>query len=192
MLWVVFLSRVIDGLTAGNLSLAQAYIADVTAPKDRAKSFGVIGIAFGIGFLVGPAVSGSAAAHAGGPTAPVYLAAALSALSILCTAVLLPREPPRPERSGQARAPTPPRMPGGKRLALLDWGSYAVYFRNGPLARLLLRSSSSSRSPSRPSPLVFPSTPSARSPGTAIPSAAAKSATSSPTRAFSESSCRAV
>src|SRR5437763_381914 len=41
-LWVVFLSRVIDGLTAGNLSLAQAYIADVTEPKDRARAFGVI------------------------------------------------------------------------------------------------------------------------------------------------------
>src|SRR5207244_11829290 len=50
-LWMVFASRVIDGLTAGNLSIAQAYIADVTAPKDRARSFAVIGIAFGIGFL---------------------------------------------------------------------------------------------------------------------------------------------
>src|SRR5205085_12461745 len=57
-LWVVFLSRAIDGITAGNLSLAQAYIADVTEPKDRARAFGVIGIAFGLGFLVGPALSG--------------------------------------------------------------------------------------------------------------------------------------
>ncbi|HVW11057.1 MAG TPA: MFS transporter, partial [Bryobacteraceae bacterium] len=57
-LWVIFLSRVIDGITAGNLSLAQAYIADVTEPQNRAKSFGVIGIAFGIGFLVGPGISG--------------------------------------------------------------------------------------------------------------------------------------
>src|SRR5207248_9722197 len=57
-LWVVFLARAIDGLTAGNLSVAQAYIADVTAPKDRARAFAVIGIAFGIGFLVGPGLSG--------------------------------------------------------------------------------------------------------------------------------------
>ena len=54
-LWVVFLSRVIDGMTAGNISLAQAYISDVTAPEKRAKAFGVIGVAFGVGFLIGPA-----------------------------------------------------------------------------------------------------------------------------------------
>src|SRR5271156_734023 len=57
-LWILFLARGIDGATAGNLSLAQAYIADVTRPEDRAKSFGVIGIAFGMGFLIGPAISG--------------------------------------------------------------------------------------------------------------------------------------
>ena len=54
LLWMVFLSRVVDGLTAGNLSLAQAYISDVTVPEERAKSFGVIGVAFGIGFTFGP------------------------------------------------------------------------------------------------------------------------------------------
>ena len=58
LLWMVFLSRVIDGLTAGNLSLAQAYISDVTRPEERAKSFGMIGVAFGVGFLIGPAISG--------------------------------------------------------------------------------------------------------------------------------------
>ena len=57
-LWLIFLSRVIDGLTAGNLSLAQAYISDVTKPEDRAKSFALIGIAFGMGFLIGPGISG--------------------------------------------------------------------------------------------------------------------------------------
>ena len=57
-LWILFLARAIDGSTAGNLSLAQAYISDVTKPEDRAKSFGIIGIAFGMGFLIGPAISG--------------------------------------------------------------------------------------------------------------------------------------
>jgi MFS transporter, DHA1 family, tetracycline resistance protein len=60
-LTMVFASRVVDGLTAGNLSLAQAYISDVTRPEDRAKSFGIIGIAFGAGFLIGPAISGALA-----------------------------------------------------------------------------------------------------------------------------------
>src|SRR5262249_1769340 len=57
-LWVVFLARIIDGLTAGNLTVAQAYIADVTEAENRAKAFGLIGIAFGVGFLVGPGISG--------------------------------------------------------------------------------------------------------------------------------------
>ena len=57
-LWLIFLSRAIDGITAGNLSLAQAYISDVTKPEDRAKSFALIGIAFGMGFLIGPGLSG--------------------------------------------------------------------------------------------------------------------------------------
>ena len=57
-LWLIFLSRMMDGFTAGNISLAQAYIADVTKPEERTKSFAVIGIAFGVGFLIGPAISG--------------------------------------------------------------------------------------------------------------------------------------
>ena len=57
-LWLIFVSRIIDGITAGNISLAQAYIADVTKPEERTKSFAVIGIAFGVGFLIGPAISG--------------------------------------------------------------------------------------------------------------------------------------
>jgi MFS family permease len=57
-LWMLFLGRIIDGLTAGNLSIAQAYISDVTKPEERTKSFALIGIAFGMGFLIGPAISG--------------------------------------------------------------------------------------------------------------------------------------
>ena len=87
-LWVVYLSRIIDGVTAGNLSLAQAYIADNTPPERRAKSFGLIGIAFGLGFFIGPAVTGLLSARYG-LNAPIYLAAAMSAFSILCTATLL-------------------------------------------------------------------------------------------------------
>src|SRR5208282_641337 len=56
LIWIFF-SRFLDGITAGNLSLAQAYISDVTEPENRAKAFGVIGIAFGLGFLIGPALS---------------------------------------------------------------------------------------------------------------------------------------
>ena len=85
---LIFLARIIDGLTAGNLSVAQAYIADVTEPKDRAKSFGLIGIAFGVGFLAGPAVSGFLSHF--GYQYPIFMAAALSATSIAGTYFLLP------------------------------------------------------------------------------------------------------
>ena len=95
----VFASRIIDGLTAGNISVAQAYIADVTTEDKRTQSFALIGIAFGIGFLLGPAVSGFLAHYS--PTYPIILAACLSATSIAATTFLLPgkNESPRPTHS---------------------------------------------------------------------------------------------
>ena len=57
-LWVLFLSRIIDGATGGNISVAQAYISDVTTPEERGKALGMIGGAFGIGFIVGPVIGG--------------------------------------------------------------------------------------------------------------------------------------
>ena len=88
VLWMLYLARVLDGSTAGNLSLAQAYISDHTEPSQRAKSFGLIGIAFGIGFFIGPSLTGYLSAKYS-LTTPIYLAACMSALSILCTATLL-------------------------------------------------------------------------------------------------------
>lgn len=125
-LWIVFLARVIDGSTAGNLSLAQAYISDVTRPEERAKSFGVIGIAFGMGFLIGPAISGFLAKF--DYRDPIYAAAALSATSILATWLLLPSV-----KTGHAA----PEGPGGRRLSLLQWGEYRRYFERSELARRL-------------------------------------------------------
>ena len=106
--WVVFLSRMIDGATAGNLSIAQAYISDVTKPEDRAKSFALIGIAFGFGFMVGPGISGYLAAQ--NFIYPIVAAALLSCTSILCTYFLLPRQ----EAIHQANNENP--GPGGRRL----------------------------------------------------------------------------
>lgn len=130
-LTMVFIARIIDGLTAGNLSLAQAYIADVTEPKDRAKSFALIGIAFGIGFVIGPAISGFLSQY--GNTYPIFAAAALSATSVLCTATLLPKVEPRishPDSAGNSG-------PAGKRLGLLDWNRYGEYFSRPGLGQLL-------------------------------------------------------
>ena len=89
LIWI-FVSRIMDGLTAGNLSTAQAYITDIAAPQDRAKQLGKIGIAFGLGFFVGPTLTASLSKY--GYQVPIYVAAGLSALSILASAVLLPKE----------------------------------------------------------------------------------------------------
>jgi MFS transporter, DHA1 family, tetracycline resistance protein len=138
-LFVIFVARVIDGLTAGNLSIAQAYIADVTPPKDRARAFAVIGIAFGIGFLIGPGASGYLSTHYGYHV-PILCAAALSLLSILGTSFLLPPVAPHPEDALPATAlqeMEAPAAPGGKRLRVLDWGTYLQYFRRPVLNRML-------------------------------------------------------
>ena len=74
---VLFLSRIIDGITGGNVSIANAYIADVSKPEDRAKTFGLLGAAFGMGFILGPAIGGSVA-HVWGLSAPAFLAAGLA------------------------------------------------------------------------------------------------------------------
>ncbi len=57
-LWMLFLGRILDGITGGNISTAQAYIADVTTKEDRAKGMGLLGAAFGLGFIFGPAIGG--------------------------------------------------------------------------------------------------------------------------------------
>src|SRR6202050_5423287 len=115
-LWVVFLGRIIDGATAGNLSLAQAYISDVTKPEERAKSFGVIGIAFGLGFLIGPAISGFLSQF--DYRMPIFAAALMSFCSIMATTFLLPSASTAPpKQAGQTG-------PGGRRLSLVQWGEY--------------------------------------------------------------------
>ena len=122
-LWILLVARAIDGATAGNLSLAQAYISDVTQPEDRAKSFGVIGIAFGLGFLIGPAISGILAKW--DYRYPIFAAAFLSAMSIVATTLLLPSAKPN---AGAASGP------GGKRLTLFEFAGYAKFFRDAQLA----------------------------------------------------------
>ena len=57
-LWMLFVGRILDGITGGNISTAQAYIADITTKEDRAKGMGLLGAAFGLGFVFGPAIGG--------------------------------------------------------------------------------------------------------------------------------------
>jgi DHA1 family tetracycline resistance protein-like MFS transporter len=88
-LTLVYLSRIIDGFTGGNVSTAQAYISDVTTEANRAKGMGLIGAAFGIGFSAGPAVGGLLAYYAG-KAYPAYVAALLAGLAAVLTYLKLP------------------------------------------------------------------------------------------------------
>ncbi len=95
-LWWLLVGRVISGITAASFSTAGAYIADVTPPDKRAASFGLIGAAFGIGFVVGPALGGLLGAIS--PRLPFWASAAL-ALSNVCWGLFaLPESLPKEKR----------------------------------------------------------------------------------------------
>jgi len=80
-LWLLFVARVIAGISAANHSTAAAVIADISAPKERAANFGLLGAAFGIGFILGPVIGGLAASY--GPRAPFFVAAVLAGVVAL-------------------------------------------------------------------------------------------------------------
>jgi MFS family permease len=126
---VLYLARIIDGITAGNLSLAQAYISDNTTPENRTRSFAIIGVAFGIGFFLGPWVTGYLVRY--GLHAPILLAAGMSLISVLCTAVLLPggRPPQEPAADGVSgvTSPRPGRFDTLRKKPAL-WGLWAQFF----------------------------------------------------------------
>lgn len=87
-LGMLFFSRILSGLTAGNISVAQAYIADVTDAKNRARGMGMIGAAFGIGFILGPALGGTLSVY--GFDVPAFVAAGLCFINLLTVFFWLP------------------------------------------------------------------------------------------------------
>jgi MFS transporter, DHA1 family, tetracycline resistance protein len=99
LVWL-FVARIIDGISGGNISTAQAYIADVTPPEERSKGMGLIGAAFGLGFIFGPAIGG-ALSHIS-PEAPFFFAAAMAAANATALYFLLPESLSAEHRS-QAR-----------------------------------------------------------------------------------------
>lgn len=101
-LWVLFLGRIIDGLTAGNISILFAYISDTTEPRERAKWFGYIGAVMGIGKIGGPALGGFLGSISVG--LPFFITAGLIFLSGLAACFLLP-ESLAPEKRTKQLAP---------------------------------------------------------------------------------------
>ena len=125
-LWMLFAGRIIDGITGGNISTAQAYIADVTTEENRAKGMGLIGAAFGLGFIFGPAIGGILSRW--GAHVPFMFAGALSLANATLLYFVLPETvtPDHPARASAAsgRWSQLVRSLGQARLAYV----LAVYF----------------------------------------------------------------
>jgi MFS transporter, DHA1 family, tetracycline resistance protein len=124
-LWMVFAARAFAGVCAGNIAAAQAYIADVTPPEKRARGMGMIGAAFGLGFIIGPVIGGIVAGSdlkTADLETPGLIAAGLSAAALLGVVFLL-----RESLSAAA-----PREPRGRLAALRD------ALRQPTLGRLLV------------------------------------------------------
>jgi DHA1 family tetracycline resistance protein-like MFS transporter len=86
--WMLFIGRMLAGLSGGSFATCSAYIADISTEENRAKNFGLIGIAFGVGFTIGPVIGGFLGEF--GPRVPFYGAAALSFANFVAACFLLP------------------------------------------------------------------------------------------------------
>lgn len=87
-LWMIYLSRIVDGMLGSNYTIAQAYLSDISSKKERSMAFGISGVAFGVGFLVGPAIGGLLAKI--DYSIPAFIAAGMSFLTIVITLLFLP------------------------------------------------------------------------------------------------------
>jgi DHA1 family tetracycline resistance protein-like MFS transporter len=88
-LWMIIASRVFAGICGANITVAQAYIADISAPEERSKRMGLIGMAFGLGFIFGPWIGGQSAIWFG-PGGPGWVASALCAANLVLAFIILP------------------------------------------------------------------------------------------------------
>jgi DHA1 family tetracycline resistance protein-like MFS transporter len=128
---MLFMARIVDGLSGGNISTARAYVADVTEPKDRARAYGLIGAAFGLGFILGPALSGVLSRIS--YTAPIWAAATVTLVATAMAWLWLP------ETVHRAHAGTgmpfrnlagTMKRPAIRRVLLIDfvyWFAFAVF-----------------------------------------------------------------
>jgi len=121
-LWLLFAGRVVDGLSGGSVAVAQAAVADVAAPGQRARAFGLLGAGYGVGFVVGPAVGGLAAL--GGARLPFLVAAGIATVN----AAVAVRRLPETRR---------PAAPGGHLGATADGGESGAGAWRGRWRRLM-------------------------------------------------------
>ena len=102
---ILFLSRMIDGLTGGNITVAQAYITDVTDPTNRSRGLGIIGSAFGLGFIIGPAVGGLLSRW--GYDIPAFAAAGFAFLNLISIFFFLPESLTDERKAATRQQPRP-------------------------------------------------------------------------------------
>ncbi len=101
-LWMLFAARLIDGFAGGNIGTAQAYVADITTKEERSKAMGLIGAAFGLGFVFGPAIGGILSATFS-YEAPMFFAAGLAFLNAFLVLTILPETLPKERRGAEKR-----------------------------------------------------------------------------------------
>ena len=87
-LWVLFIGRIVDGASGASIAVAQSAVVDLGKPEQRPRMLGLLGMAFGVGFVVGPAIGGLAAL--GGSHVPFFVAAALAAVNAIAAVIRLP------------------------------------------------------------------------------------------------------
>lgn len=121
-LWLLFLGRIIDGASGGNIPTAQAYIADVTPLDKRSGAMGLIGAAFGLGFVIGPAIGGLLGHYA--IQLPFYVAAALAFLNVIAIYFFLP------ESLNEAQRKAHPAVSGAM------WQNF-LQVKNGPIGTVM-------------------------------------------------------
>ncbi len=108
-MWLLFVARMLDGMTGGNIATAQAYVADVTSGKDRARGMGLIGAMIGLGFVIGPALGfallsiGTRVTNESGTSWPAFGAAVISSVSLF----LVWRYLPEPQTHCETAASAP-------------------------------------------------------------------------------------
>jgi MFS transporter, DHA1 family, tetracycline resistance protein len=128
---MLFAARIVDGLSGGNISTARAYVADITEPRDRARAYGLIGAAFGLGFILGPALSGvlSRVSY----TAPIWAAAGITLAATIMAAVWLPETVHRAQAGGGSPFRYLPALLGRpvvRRMLAIDfvyWCAFAMF-----------------------------------------------------------------